>query len=153
MMSPSTPVSMTPAPSQAPPTMALDIITTPTLLNQQAKEPMLTPPTTSRNNSRWRHDDIPKEKIIDIFEAEKAKLREQESSIERAMNGSQSPTPYLRSNGTKSPQYSRESSPSNFMSQCRSEPLPIQQDQIDKYTYLNTENLVKQVSYTIHYNL
>jgi hypothetical protein len=31
-------------------------------------------------SGRWRHDDIPKEKIINIFEAEKAKLMEKESS-------------------------------------------------------------------------
>ncbi|KAL3082770.1 hypothetical protein niasHS_010572 [Heterodera schachtii] len=34
---------------------------------------------------RWRHDDIPKEKIIDIYEAEKAKLMEQECHLERAI--------------------------------------------------------------------
>uniref|UniRef100_A0AC34R2Y2 DNA-binding protein SATB n=1 Tax=Panagrolaimus sp. JU765 TaxID=591449 RepID=A0AC34R2Y2_9BILA len=140
------------SPTQSPPTanvtttIPIDIITTPTLVNQQNKEPMLTPPTTSRNNSRWRHDDIPKEKIIDILEAEKAKLREQETNIEKAMNESVSPTPSLKMNGgTKSPQYSRENSPSSFMSNCKSEPLAIQQEQIDKYNLLNTENLVKQV--------
>ena len=32
-------------------------------------------------SGRWRHDDIPKEKIINIYEAEKAKLMEQESNL------------------------------------------------------------------------
>ncbi|MFH4981605.1 hypothetical protein AB6A40_008314 [Gnathostoma spinigerum] len=32
---------------------------------------------SSRSSSRWRHDDIPKEKIITIFQTELAKLREQ----------------------------------------------------------------------------
>ena len=109
--------------------------------------------TTGRTNSRWRHDDIPKEKIIDIFEAEKAKLREQESSIERAMTAeSVSPTP--RSNGHKMSQRSpsqdsvkRSPSPGTvFMSQCKSEPMPIVQEQFDKYNHLSTEQLVKQVS-------
>uniref|UniRef100_A0AC35GR00 DNA-binding protein SATB n=1 Tax=Panagrolaimus sp. PS1159 TaxID=55785 RepID=A0AC35GR00_9BILA len=108
--------------------------------------------TTGRTNSRWRHDDIPKEKIIDIFEAEKAKLREQESSIERAMTvESISPPPKSNSNKIQQRSPSRESpkrSPSpgsTFMNQCKSEPLPIVQEQFDKYSYLNTENLVKQV--------
>ncbi|CAK5115766.1 unnamed protein product [Meloidogyne enterolobii] len=33
-----------------------------------------------RGGGRWRHDDIPKEKIIGILEAEKAKILEQESN-------------------------------------------------------------------------
>lgn len=118
------------------------------------------PSTTSsggRTNSRWRHDDIPKEKIIDIFEAEKAKLREQESSIERAMTV-ESISPPPKANGLKIQQRSpsrespkRSPSPgSTFMSQCKSEPIPIVQEQFDKYSYLNTENLVKQVSYCYH---
>ena len=40
---------------------------------------------TTQRNSRWRHDDIPKEKIISIFNTEMAKLREQESNLERAI--------------------------------------------------------------------
>lgn len=34
---------------------------------------------------RWRHDDIPREKIIDIYEAEKAKLAEQEGNLGKTM--------------------------------------------------------------------
>lgn len=37
----------------------------------------ISPNTAPRTSSRWRHDDIPKEKIIDIFQTELAKLREQ----------------------------------------------------------------------------
>lgn len=40
----------------------------------------------SKGSSRWRHDDIPKEKITQIFENELAKLREQETNLERAIN-------------------------------------------------------------------
>ncbi|KAK5977379.1 CUT domain-containing protein, partial [Trichostrongylus colubriformis] len=32
---------------------------------------------STTRNSRWRHDDIPKEKIMSIFQTELAKLREQ----------------------------------------------------------------------------
>lgn len=74
---------------------------------------------SSKGSSRWRHDDIPKEKIINIFQAELAKLREQvshakvfaacliparynvlpfskESSLERAINS----RPSLALNGS-----------------------------------------------------
>uniref|UniRef100_A0A0M3IDN8 Homeobox protein cut-like n=1 Tax=Ascaris lumbricoides TaxID=6252 RepID=A0A0M3IDN8_ASCLU len=40
---------------------------------------------TPRASSRWRHDDIPKEKIITIFQNELAKLREQEAHLEQAI--------------------------------------------------------------------
>ncbi|VDN35709.1 unnamed protein product, partial [Cylicostephanus goldi] len=40
---------------------------------------------STTRNSRWRHDDIPKEKIMSIFQTELAKLREQESTLERAI--------------------------------------------------------------------
>jgi hypothetical protein len=160
------PVQVT-SPPALNPTATVEITSTTPQLITQIKE-VLTPPVVSlpstltstptttassgRTNSRWRHDDIPKEKIIDIFEAEKAKLREQESSIERAMTvESISPSP--RSNGHKALQRSpsRESlkrSPSPgtaFMNQCKAEPFPIVQEQFDKYSYLNTEHLVKQV--------
>lgn len=35
--------------------------------------------------NRWKHDDIPKEKIINIYETEKAKLLELESTLERTI--------------------------------------------------------------------
>lgn len=41
---------------------------------------------------RWRHDDIPKEKIIDIYEMEKAKLLEQESHLNRTVETGMQPT-------------------------------------------------------------
>ncbi len=34
----------------------------------------------TNSSSRWRHDDIPKEKILDIFQTELAKLKEQVSN-------------------------------------------------------------------------
>lgn len=33
-----------------------------------------TPPTSIKSNNRWKHDDIPREKIIDILETEKSKI-------------------------------------------------------------------------------
>lgn len=49
-----------------------------------AMEKHLSPASINNNisnglkmGSRWRHDDIPREKIIGILEAEKAKLRDQ----------------------------------------------------------------------------
>uniref|UniRef100_A0AC34GUA2 DNA-binding protein SATB n=1 Tax=Panagrolaimus sp. ES5 TaxID=591445 RepID=A0AC34GUA2_9BILA len=154
------PVQITSPPPPTNPTATVEITSTTPQLVTQIKEIVASTPmpsttsssSTGRTNSRWRHDDIPKEKIIDIFEAEKAKLREQESSIERAMTvESISPPPKVngqkvlhRSPSRDSPK--RSPSPgSAFMSQCKSEPLPIVQEQFDKYSYLNTENLVKQV--------
>uniref|UniRef100_A0A914DF19 Homeobox protein cut-like n=1 Tax=Acrobeloides nanus TaxID=290746 RepID=A0A914DF19_9BILA len=119
---------------------------------------------STRSSSRWRHDDIPKEKIIDIFEAEKAKLREQESNLERAMiNRSISPASSSKSSSTnvrkrqiedsrsKSPvgspisTFGGETSPCPVIGKFRVEPAPILQEQFEKYSYLDTEEVVKQV--------
>lgn len=51
---------------------------------------------TTQRNSRWRHDDIPKEKIISIFNSEMAKLREQESNLERAIASRSFGTGHIR---------------------------------------------------------
>uniref|UniRef100_A0A158P8D0 DNA-binding protein SATB n=1 Tax=Angiostrongylus cantonensis TaxID=6313 RepID=A0A158P8D0_ANGCA len=47
---------------------------------QWSKAPFMDPSSnagSTTRNSRWRHDDIPKEKIMSIFQSELAKLREQ----------------------------------------------------------------------------
>ncbi|KAI1732610.1 CUT domain-containing protein [Ditylenchus destructor] len=119
-------------------------------------------------NSRWRHDDIPKEKIIGIFEAEKAKLREQESNLERAVR-SASPSSSrgsVVSGGfrrypkhadqpmeTRSSQNQVHSFSDSDYGNCsgamgqrsRAEPAPIVQDQFERYPVLDTEEVVKQV--------
>uniref|UniRef100_A0A7E4ZXU1 DNA-binding protein SATB n=1 Tax=Panagrellus redivivus TaxID=6233 RepID=A0A7E4ZXU1_PANRE len=110
------------------------------------------------NNSRWRHDDIPKEKIIDIFEAEKAKLREQEDTIELAMTTSplRSAPGHRPSNGvitvhvpvrprSESHDTMDGSISPNLTEQGRAEPIPITQEQYDKFPSVNTDSLVRQV--------
>uniref|UniRef100_A0A914VAC1 DNA-binding protein SATB n=1 Tax=Plectus sambesii TaxID=2011161 RepID=A0A914VAC1_9BILA len=41
--------------------------------------------SASKSSSRWRHDDISKEQILSIFQSELAKLKDQESHLEKAM--------------------------------------------------------------------
>ncbi|KAI6201569.1 Homeobox protein cut-like [Aphelenchoides besseyi] len=100
---------------------------------------------TSRLNSRWRHDDIPKEKIMDILEAEKAKTAEKETKPSRSKtSGSSSRSP--KKNATTSAL--KSSSPFEIEPSKggpRAEPFPITQEHFEKYSTMSTEELVKEV--------
>ncbi|KAK0419832.1 hypothetical protein QR680_014353 [Steinernema hermaphroditum] len=138
--------------------------------SSSSKSPSGSTFTTSAKSNRWRHDDIPKEKIMHIFQNELAKLKEQESNLEKALSApvSSEPTsahpekkPVACPLGTVVSDSIRRleqmaefnSSPStsalsilNFgNSKPRTDLPPVTDDQFEKYPYLNTEQVVKEV--------
>uniref|UniRef100_A0A1I7YVQ2 Homeobox protein cut-like n=1 Tax=Steinernema glaseri TaxID=37863 RepID=A0A1I7YVQ2_9BILA len=128
--------------------------------------------TTAAKSNRWRHDDIPKEKIMHIFQSELAKLKEQESNLEKALaapvgSGSAESTPHPEKRpvacplGTvvsdsirrleqmaelsSSPSTSALSMLSFGASKPRTDLPAVTDEQFEKYPYLNTELVVKEV--------
>ncbi|VDN41578.1 unnamed protein product [Gongylonema pulchrum] len=124
---------------------------------------------SSQRTSRWRHDDIPKEKIITIYHREMAKLKEQESHLEHAV-GSRSSHPRIKEEKSAEPADSVASSmastvggaatgsssplpvnvPLNpaqalFAAKCHNGLSPITQEQLERCAPLDTEDLVKRV--------
>ncbi|KAI6240187.1 Homeobox protein cut-like [Aphelenchoides fujianensis] len=101
-------------------------------------------PTSSRASSRWRHDDISKEKIIDILEAEKAKTGDKDVKANRSKpSGSAN-----RSPKKPAPVVPKAGSPfeaENVKGGPRVEPFPITQEHFEKYSTMSTEDLVKDV--------
>ncbi|VDM99206.1 unnamed protein product [Thelazia callipaeda] len=124
-----------------------------------------------QRTSRWRHDDIPKEKIVKIYKRELALLKEQEYHLEQTV-GSRSPSVKSKdeklesTNGT--PNAKSLSSPSRcasvsgncspiettgiinpvqalFVSKCRSGMTSITQEEFERYAVLDTEDIVKKI--------
>uniref|UniRef100_A0A0N5A967 Homeobox protein cut-like n=1 Tax=Syphacia muris TaxID=451379 RepID=A0A0N5A967_9BILA len=90
--------------------------------------------TSQKSNSRWRHDDIPKEKIITIFQNELAKLKQQhdfkESNLEQAIiSRSYLPNTLLNNkeddNGTILSRKSDESIATSYSSVPSTSTLPL----------------------------
>lgn len=46
------------------------------------QKPPVTTPTTTKTSNRWKHDDISKEKIMDILETEKAKIMDKVKNLD-----------------------------------------------------------------------
>ncbi|VDO87543.1 unnamed protein product [Heligmosomoides polygyrus] len=110
---------------------------------------------STTRNSRWRHDDIPKEKIMSIFQTELAKLREQESTLERAIatrsfGGGQS-----RRSEDRSPSYHEMSHNERLASISHAHQVmntrmrvgltPITQEQFEMFGHIDTEEVVRQI--------
>uniref|UniRef100_A0A158Q7Q3 Homeobox protein cut-like n=1 Tax=Elaeophora elaphi TaxID=1147741 RepID=A0A158Q7Q3_9BILA len=125
-----------------------------------------------QRTSRWRHDDIPKEKIMKIYKRELALLREQESHLEQAI-GSRSlnvkskdeklttmetsnKSSSLSSSSSRCGSTRDASSPpqSNFpvnsvqalfALKCRNGMASITQEELERYPVLDTEDIVRQI--------
>ncbi|KAL4003042.1 CUT domain family protein [Acanthocheilonema viteae] len=124
-----------------------------------------------QRTSRWRHDDIPKEKIMKIYKRELALLREQESHLEQAIgsrplsvrskdeklatvetsNKSSSLSSSSSRCGTRdasSPPQSNfpvNSAQALFALKCRSGMASITQEELERYPVLDTEDIVRQI--------
>ncbi|VDL75150.1 unnamed protein product [Nippostrongylus brasiliensis] len=85
---------------------------------------------TTTRNSRWRHDDIPKEKIMSIFQTELAKLREQESTLERAIATRSFGSGHVRRVMT---------------TRMRAGLSAITQEQFEMFGHIDTEEVVRQI--------
>ncbi|CAB3403145.1 unnamed protein product [Caenorhabditis bovis] len=91
-------------------------------------------------SSRWRHDDIPKEKIMSIFQNELAKLKEQ--TVTKS-SGSSSSSPRKFTGPTE---FTNLSAVDRVMRQRINTGLvPITQAQFDEFAHIDTEQLVRQV--------
>lgn len=126
---------------------------------------------TTQRNSRWRHDDIPKEKIMSIFQTELAKLREQESNLERAIASRTFGTGHVRRmDDLNSPYHEmshsermasinqahqvreaeederEEETAREVMSARMKQPLaPINQEEFEMFGHIDTEDVVRQI--------
>ncbi|WKY03004.1 hypothetical protein Q1695_016362 [Nippostrongylus brasiliensis] len=110
---------------------------------------------TTTRNSRWRHDDIPKEKIMSIFQTELAKLREQESTLERAIATRSFGSGHVRRSDDTSPSYhemshnERMASISNahqvMTTRMRAGLSAITQEQFEMFGHIDTEEVVRQI--------
>ncbi|VDN53760.1 unnamed protein product [Dracunculus medinensis] len=94
--------------------------------------------TQTRSSSRWRHDDIPKEKIITIFQNELAKLREQVCYV-AALNSSSHSSSLISQNFTTNQTHLL------FALKYRSGMSAITQEQLEQYAVLDTEEIVCQI--------
>ncbi|OZC08702.1 CUT domain protein [Onchocerca flexuosa] len=125
-----------------------------------------------QRTSRWRHDDIPKEKIMKIYKRELALLREQESHLEQAIGSrplsmrskdeklstmetsnkssslSSSSSRCGSTRDTSSPPQSNfpvNSAQALFALKCRSGMASITQEELERYPVLDTEDIVRQI--------
>uniref|UniRef100_A0A1I7V8V1 Homeobox protein cut-like n=1 Tax=Loa loa TaxID=7209 RepID=A0A1I7V8V1_LOALO len=125
-----------------------------------------------QRTSRWRHDDIPKEKIMKIYKRELALLREQESHLEQAIGSrplivrskdeklatietsnkssslSSSSSRCGSTRDTGSPLQSNfpvNSAQALFALKCRSGMASITQEELERYPVLDTEDIVRQI--------
>uniref|UniRef100_A0A8R1TZ02 Homeobox protein cut-like n=1 Tax=Onchocerca volvulus TaxID=6282 RepID=A0A8R1TZ02_ONCVO len=125
-----------------------------------------------QRTSRWRHDDIPKEKIMKIYKRELALLREQESHLEQAIGSrplsmrskdeklstmeTSNKSSSLSSSSSRCGSIRDTSSPpqSNFpvnsaqalfALKCRSGMASITQEELERYPVLDTEDIVRQI--------
>ncbi|EJW86028.1 hypothetical protein WUBG_03061, partial [Wuchereria bancrofti] len=125
-----------------------------------------------QRTSRWRHDDIPKEKIMKIYKRELALLREQESHLEQAIGSrplsvrskdeklptvetsnkssslSSSSSRCGSTRDTNSPPQSNfpvNSAQALFALKCRSGMASITQEELERYPVLDTEDIVRQI--------
>ncbi|CAD6188334.1 unnamed protein product [Caenorhabditis auriculariae] len=99
---------------------------------------------TTTRNSRWRHDDIPKEKIMSIFQTELAKLKEQESNLERAIASRSFSGPRRSDELALHPD--RASSIEKVMtSRMRNGLAPITQEQFEAFGHVDTDLVVRQI--------
>ncbi|TKR65022.1 hypothetical protein L596_025486 [Steinernema carpocapsae] len=123
--------------------------------------------TTSAKSNRWRHDDIPKEKIMHIFQSELAKLKEQESNLEKALSSpvgeaSEKPTKNVvcplgtvvsdsirrleqMAEFSGAPSTSALSILGFGNSKPRTDLPAVTDEQFEKYPYLNTDQVVKDI--------
>ncbi|CAJ0580988.1 unnamed protein product, partial [Mesorhabditis spiculigera] len=102
------------------------------------------------STSRWRHDDIPKEKIMSIFQNELAKLREQENNIERAINSRTYPSSLQRLEDITYGGVTVQGLPSKHAIQVMNNRVKsglqtITQEQFEAFGIINTEEVVRQV--------
>ncbi|KJH46420.1 CUT domain protein [Dictyocaulus viviparus] len=89
---------------------------------------------STTRNSRWRHDDIPKEKIMSIFQSELAKLREQTEDT----------SPYHEmSHNERMASISHAHQVMN--ARMRVGLSPIRQDQFEMFGHIDTEDVVRQI--------
>ncbi|ETN69262.1 CUT domain protein [Necator americanus] len=110
---------------------------------------------STTRNSRWRHDDIPKEKIMSIFQTELAKLREQESTLERAIATRSFASGHVRRTDEPVPAYHEMSHNERMASISHAHQVmnarmrvglsPITQDQFEMFGHIDTEDVVKQI--------
>uniref|UniRef100_A0A915PFB5 Homeobox protein cut-like n=1 Tax=Setaria digitata TaxID=48799 RepID=A0A915PFB5_9BILA len=127
-----------------------------------------------QRTSRWRHDDIPKEKIMKIYKRELALLREQESHLEQAIGSrplsvrskderfiatmettntkpsslSSSSSRCGSTRDTSSPTQSNlpvNSAQALFALKCRNGMASITQEELERYPVLDTEDIVRQI--------
>ncbi|CAJ0942709.1 unnamed protein product, partial [Mesorhabditis belari] len=101
-------------------------------------------------SSRWRHDDIPKEKIMSIFQNELAKLKEQESNIEKAINSRSCPSTLQRLEDIAYGGITTQGLPSKHALQVLNSRVKnglqiITQEQFEEFGVINTEEVVRQV--------
>uniref|UniRef100_A0A8L7TEC4 Homeobox protein cut-like n=3 Tax=Brugia TaxID=6278 RepID=A0A8L7TEC4_BRUMA len=128
--------------------------------------------SVAQRTSRWRHDDIPKEKIMKIYKRELALLREQESHLEQAIGSrplsirtkdeklptvetsnkssslSSSSSHCGSTRDTNSPPQSNfpvNSAQALFALKCRSGMASITQEELERYPVLDTEDIVRQI--------
>ncbi|VDK73165.1 unnamed protein product [Litomosoides sigmodontis] len=128
--------------------------------------------SVAQRTSRWRHDDIPKEKIMKIYKRELALLKEQESHLEQAIGSrplslrSRDEKLVTIETSNKSSSLSSSSSlcgstrdansppqsnfPVNsaqtlFALKCRSGMASITQEELERYPVLDTEDIVRQI--------
>ncbi|KAE9419775.1 hypothetical protein Angca_005884 [Angiostrongylus cantonensis] len=109
---------------------------------------------STTRNSRWRHDDIPKEKIMSIFQSELAKLREQ-STLERAIATRVFGNDHAKRTEDTSPSYHEMSHNERMASISHAHQVmsarmrvglsPIRQDQFEMFGHIDTEDVVRQI--------
>ncbi|VDO20528.1 unnamed protein product [Haemonchus placei] len=91
---------------------------------------------STTRNSRWRHDDIPKEKIMSIFQTELAKLREQ----------SEEPAPLYHEMSHNERMASISHAHQIMNSRMRIGLSPITQEQFEMFGHIDTDDVVRQGS-------
>ncbi|KAK6061125.1 CUT domain protein [Cooperia oncophora] len=90
---------------------------------------------STTRNSRWRHDDIPKEKIMSIFQTELAKLREQLEDT--------SPSYHEMSHNERMASISHAHQV--MSTRMRVGLSPITQEQFEMFGHIDTDDVVKQI--------
>uniref|UniRef100_A0A8R1E4Q3 Homeobox protein cut-like n=1 Tax=Caenorhabditis japonica TaxID=281687 RepID=A0A8R1E4Q3_CAEJA len=138
---------MVPLLSQSPKTEAksttANIVVSPNTLVSQVVAPL--------RSSRWRHDDISKEKIFSIFQSELAKMEQETTSNEKTAASSKSTRRFsnasiLQLESSSMPTKIRPLAVESVLKERMSSGLlPLSQLQYDSYTSLDTELLVKQI--------
>ncbi|EGT33678.1 hypothetical protein CAEBREN_06506 [Caenorhabditis brenneri] len=106
------------------------------------------PGTTPLRASRWRHDDISKEKILSILQTELKKI-EEETSSEKNNASKPGPAHNRRASGADGANAPTKVMPTAIELLLKKRMAvglqPLTQAQYDKYTTLDTERLVKQI--------